>query len=125
MAVLGFVLLSPGSPTQCLNHLSYLPTPNINLSSDQYNYCGHYFDSTRLRTQGFEFHDLSKWELNSFSHSILYSILPSNQYLFTGCLPYDNIKFQNTIASQDNFSFNSLIGSIHFNQYYVFAKGFH
>ena len=29
LAVIGFVPLSPGSPTQCLNQLSYLPTQNL------------------------------------------------------------------------------------------------
>ena len=28
IAVTGFISLSPGSPTQCLNQLSYLPTPS-------------------------------------------------------------------------------------------------
>ena len=88
MAVIGFVPLSPGSPTQFLNQLSYLLSPctialphstipysileipSARIGSNEHKPLGHWFDSAAFKPHSFTSHVLPHGNcgLNAFSH---------------------------------------------------------
>ena len=63
------------------------------LGSDKYQSLSHWFDSTRVRTRGFDSHELPEWEASLFKHRACHNLFGIFSIQISKILATNNINY--------------------------------